>query len=119
MFVAFIILKPKISYFNYDNQYRKQTNHYQIIPHATVCLFHSPKPSSAGNHLHLNMHHLDDSRDCRRLIIQLEETERHFDDFWKAHLFKLRQCADLRKFEYRFRELQVSLLHEFPTTLSF
>ncbi|XP_046383423.1 guanine nucleotide exchange factor DBS-like [Ischnura elegans] len=44
-----------------------------------------------------------------RLLVQLEETERTFDDFWSIHSTRLRQCLELRKFEYDFRELQASL----------
>lgn len=47
------------------------------------------------------------SRDYRRLLVQLEETERRFDDFWNSHLTRLRQCLELRLFEQDFRELQV------------
>lgn len=67
---------------------------------------HHP-PSSAGNNFHLNKHRLDDSRDYRRLLVQLEETERHFDEFWNSHLTRLKQCLELRRFEQDFRELQV------------
>lgn len=70
---------------------------------------YSSSASSAGNNLHLNVHHVDDSRDYRRLLVQLEETERRFDDFWNSHLTRLKQCLDLRRFEQDFRELQVSL----------
>lgn len=49
----------------------------------------------------------DDSRVYRRLLVQLEETERRFDDFWNTHLVRLKQCLDLRRFEQNFRELQV------------
>lgn len=52
-------------------------------------------------------HLIDDSRDYRRLLVQLEETERRFDDFWHTHMTRLRQCLDLRRFEQDFRELQV------------
>lgn len=63
---------------------------------------------SAGNNLHVYATHpFDDSRDYRRLLVQLEETERRFDDFWNSHLTRLRQCLELRLFEQAFRELQV------------
>lgn len=63
---------------------------------------------SAGNNLHIYATHpFDDSRDYRRLLVQLEETERRFDDFWNSHLTRLRQCLELRLFEQAFRELQV------------
>jgi len=42
-----------------------------------------------------------------RLLVQLEETERTFDDFWFSHSARLRQCLELRRFEQDFRELQV------------
>ncbi|XP_060536985.1 guanine nucleotide exchange factor DBS-like isoform X3 [Cylas formicarius] len=41
-----------------------------------------------------------------RLLVQLEETETTFDDFWQQHSQKLRQCLNLRRFEQDFRELQ-------------
>lgn len=53
-------------------------------------------------------HHLDDSRDCHRLLVQLEETERHFEEFWTVHLSRLRKCLELRRFEQDFRELQAN-----------
>ncbi|GLH15336.1 Uncharacterized protein GBIM_19803 [Gryllus bimaculatus] len=41
-----------------------------------------------------------------RLLVQLEETERTFDEFWQNHSAKLRQCLELRRFEQDFKELQ-------------
>jgi hypothetical protein len=38
--------------------------------------------------------------------VQLEETERTFDDFWQSHFIKLNQCLELRQFEQDFRELR-------------
>ncbi|XP_017778682.1 PREDICTED: guanine nucleotide exchange factor DBS isoform X2 [Nicrophorus vespilloides] len=43
-----------------------------------------------------------------RLLVQLEETERTFDEFWGQHSTKLRHCLDLRRFEQDFRELQAN-----------
>ncbi|RZB40169.1 guanine nucleotide exchange factor DBS-like, partial [Asbolus verrucosus] len=43
-----------------------------------------------------------------RLLVQLEETERTFDDFWQEHSTKLRHCLELRRFEQDFRELQIN-----------
>ncbi|KAL1493421.1 hypothetical protein ABEB36_011480 [Hypothenemus hampei] len=43
-----------------------------------------------------------------RLLVQLEETEKTFDEFWQQHSMKLRHCLELRKFEQDFRELQVN-----------
>ncbi|EDW01429.1 GH21434 [Drosophila grimshawi] len=41
-----------------------------------------------------------------RLLVQLEETERRFDEFWRTHRNRLEQCLLLRMFEHDFRELQ-------------
>lgn len=43
-----------------------------------------------------------------RLLVQLEETERTFDQFWQQHSSKLRHCLELRRFEQDFRELQIN-----------
>lgn len=43
-----------------------------------------------------------------RLLVQLEETEKTFDEFWHQHSTKLRHCLELRRFEQDFRELQVN-----------
>ncbi|XP_055535953.1 guanine nucleotide exchange factor DBS isoform X3 [Wyeomyia smithii] len=64
--------------------------------------------SSAGNFSNITMHHLDDSRDCHRLLVQLEETERQFEEFWTVHLSRLKKCLELRRFEQDFRELQAN-----------
>lgn len=53
---------------------------------------------------------LDDTRDYRRLLVQMEETERRFDEYFRQHLVKLKQCLELRCFEQDFRELQVGVL---------
>ncbi|XP_037046122.1 guanine nucleotide exchange factor DBS isoform X3 [Bradysia coprophila] len=62
----------------------------------------------AGDFLQINCHHLDERRDYRRLLVQLEETERRFDEFWNSHLTRLKQCLELRRFEQDFRELQTN-----------
>ncbi|XP_026676823.1 guanine nucleotide exchange factor DBS [Diaphorina citri] len=41
-----------------------------------------------------------------RLLVQLEETERTFDEFWQNHSAKMRQLLELRTFEYNFKETQ-------------
>uniref|UniRef100_A0A8D2L7K2 MCF.2 cell line derived transforming sequence-like 2 n=1 Tax=Varanus komodoensis TaxID=61221 RepID=A0A8D2L7K2_VARKO len=44
--------------------------------------------------------------DClNRLLAQLDETERAFDQFWSKHQLKLEQCLQLRHFEQDFREV--------------
>uniref|UniRef100_A0A8C6P6N1 MCF.2 cell line derived transforming sequence like n=1 Tax=Nothobranchius furzeri TaxID=105023 RepID=A0A8C6P6N1_NOTFU len=39
-----------------------------------------------------------------RLLSQLDETERAFDEFWIRHQNKLQQCLQLRRFEQNYRE---------------
>ncbi|XP_062552792.1 guanine nucleotide exchange factor DBS isoform X3 [Armigeres subalbatus] len=43
-----------------------------------------------------------------RLLVQLEETERRFEEFWTVHLSRLKKCLELRRFEQDFRELQAN-----------
>ncbi|XP_053683186.1 guanine nucleotide exchange factor DBS isoform X2 [Sabethes cyaneus] len=43
-----------------------------------------------------------------RLLVQLEETERQFEEFWTVHLSRLKKCLELRRFEQDFRELQAN-----------
>ncbi|KAI5754852.1 hypothetical protein M8J77_012072 [Diaphorina citri] len=52
-----------------------------------------------------------------RLLVQLEETERTFDEFWQNHSAKLRQLLELRTFEYNFKETQ-GLLDTYLNILS-
>lgn len=40
-----------------------------------------------------------------RLLSQLDETERAFDEFWVRHHTKLEQCLQLRHFEHNYREV--------------
>lgn len=47
------------------------------------------------------------SRDTSRLIVQLQETEQKFDQFYEEHSMELKQCLELRRFECDFRDLQV------------
>ena len=44
-----------------------------------------------------------------RLLVQLEETGKTFDDFWTRHDSRLTQCLQLRVFESDFKELQPML----------
>uniref|UniRef100_A0A1B6D890 DH domain-containing protein n=1 Tax=Clastoptera arizonana TaxID=38151 RepID=A0A1B6D890_9HEMI len=44
-----------------------------------------------------------------RLLVQLEETERTFDDFWQQHSARLHQYLDLKTFERDFKIIQGNL----------
>lgn len=47
-----------------------------------------------------------------RLLSQLDETERAFDEFWARHQTKLEQCLQLRHFEHNYREVSWFLLDD-------
>ncbi|GAB6021133.1 hypothetical protein CHUAL_003765 [Chamberlinius hualienensis] len=44
-----------------------------------------------------------------RLLVQLDETEQGFDNFWRAREDMFHQCLELRRFEHKFREIQSNL----------
>ncbi|XP_035762595.1 guanine nucleotide exchange factor DBS [Neolamprologus brichardi] len=46
---------------------------------------------------------------CFKLLSQLDETERAFDEFWVRHQTKLEQCLQLRHFEHNYREVRALL----------
>lgn len=62
---------------------------------------------SEASNLSFIAHHFDKSRDTSRLIVQLQETEMNFDQFYEDHTKELKRCLELRRFENDFRDLQV------------
>ncbi|XP_033957164.1 guanine nucleotide exchange factor DBS isoform X2 [Pseudochaenichthys georgianus] len=52
---------------------------------------------------------LENLATVQRLLGQLDETEKAFDDFWERHRTKLEQCLQLRHFEKHFREVRTQL----------
>ncbi|XP_053246613.1 probable guanine nucleotide exchange factor MCF2L2 isoform X1 [Podarcis raffonei] len=52
---------------------------------------------------------LENVATVERLLAQLDETERAFDQFWSKHHLKLEQCLQLRHFEQDFREVKLAL----------
>uniref|UniRef100_A0A4W4HFQ9 Mcf.2 cell line derived transforming sequence-like a n=1 Tax=Electrophorus electricus TaxID=8005 RepID=A0A4W4HFQ9_ELEEL len=56
----------------------------------------------------MNHDELENLATVQRLLEQLDETERAFDDFWDRHQSKLEQCLQLRHFEHNFREVKKS-----------
>ena len=73
----------------------------------------SDDEANNGNHSNSSNHTdpLGHTTAVERLLVQLEETERTFDEFWHQHSSKLRQCLELRRFEQEFKNLQVSRKH--------
>ncbi|XP_060592948.1 guanine nucleotide exchange factor DBS-like, partial [Ruditapes philippinarum] len=51
--------------------------------------------------------HLAHVLDVERLIVQLEETKKKFDEYWEKHHSKLQQSLQLRKFEENFKLFQI------------
>ncbi|XP_072474451.1 probable guanine nucleotide exchange factor MCF2L2 isoform X2 [Notamacropus eugenii] len=57
----------------------------------------------------LNPDELENVMTVERLLAQLDETEKAFDQFWTKHYLKLNQCLQLRHFEHNFREVKLAL----------
>ncbi|CAI9554823.1 unnamed protein product [Staurois parvus] len=57
----------------------------------------------------MNQDQMDNQTTVERLIVQLNETETAFDEFWSKHQLKLEQCLQLRHFELKFREIKAAL----------
>uniref|UniRef100_A0A4W6CEM2 MCF.2 cell line derived transforming sequence like n=1 Tax=Lates calcarifer TaxID=8187 RepID=A0A4W6CEM2_LATCA len=49
----------------------------------------------------MNQDELENLATVQRLLSQLDETERAFDEFWVRHQTKLEQCLQLRHFEHQ------------------
>ncbi|XP_055501353.1 guanine nucleotide exchange factor DBS isoform X2 [Leucoraja erinacea] len=67
----------------------------------------------------LNSDELENMATVERLLIQLDETENAFDQFWSKHHLKLEQCLQLRDFEQDFREVKIILDCLMETQASF
>ncbi|XP_036065547.1 guanine nucleotide exchange factor DBS isoform X3 [Oryzias melastigma] len=59
----------------------------------------------------MNQDELENLATVQRLLSQLDETERAFDEFWLRHQTKLQQCLQLRHFEHNYREVRALLDH--------
>ncbi|KAF7653542.1 hypothetical protein LDENG_00081850 [Lucifuga dentata] len=57
----------------------------------------------------MNQDELENLATVQRLLSQLDETERAFDEFWVRHQTKLEQCLQLRHFEHNYREVRTLL----------
>ncbi|TNN04370.1 hypothetical protein fugu_001399 [Takifugu bimaculatus] len=53
----------------------------------------------------MNQDELENLATVQRLLSQLDETERAFDEFWVRHQTKLEQCLQLRHFEHNYTEV--------------
>ncbi|KAK0133068.1 Guanine nucleotide exchange factor DBS [Merluccius polli] len=57
----------------------------------------------------MNQDELENLATVQRLLSQLDETERAFDQFWARHQTKLEQCLQLRHFEHNYKEVMAQL----------
>ncbi|XP_035533165.1 guanine nucleotide exchange factor DBS isoform X4 [Morone saxatilis] len=57
----------------------------------------------------MNQDELENLATVQRLLSQLDETARAFDEFWVRHQTKLEQCLQLRHFEHNYREVRALL----------
>ncbi|KAM8976000.1 guanine nucleotide exchange factor DBS isoform 2-T2 [Pelodytes ibericus] len=67
------------------------------------------EPVKENPEYRMNQDQLDNRTTVDRLLMQLNETEAAFDEFWSKHQQKLEQCLQLRHFEFDFREIKTSL----------
>nr|XP_057937137.1 guanine nucleotide exchange factor DBS isoform X3 [Doryrhamphus excisus] len=57
----------------------------------------------------MNQDELENLATVQRLLSQVDETERAFDEFWGKHRFKLEQCLQLRHFEDNYKDVSMLL----------
>ncbi|NXI38551.1 MF2L2 factor, partial [Galbula dea] len=67
------------------------------------------EPVTRSANSKLSPDELENVATVERLLAQLDETEKAFDQFWTKHHLKLEQCLQLRHFEHEFREVKVAL----------
>ncbi|NWW52049.1 MCF2L factor, partial [Pedionomus torquatus] len=67
------------------------------------------EPVTRSANSKLSPDELENVATVERLLAQLDETEKAFDQFWTKHHLKLEQCLQLRHFEHDFREVKLAL----------
>uniref|UniRef100_A0A8C4VZZ5 MCF.2 cell line derived transforming sequence-like 2 n=1 Tax=Gopherus evgoodei TaxID=1825980 RepID=A0A8C4VZZ5_9SAUR len=67
------------------------------------------EPVTRSSTSKLSEDELENVATVERLLAQLDETEKAFDQFWSKHHLKLEQCLQLRHFEHDFREVKLEL----------
>ncbi|XP_038658688.1 guanine nucleotide exchange factor DBS isoform X1 [Scyliorhinus canicula] len=77
--------------------------------HGSSLLARIQEPLIINPEHKFNTDELDNQTTVDRLLIQLNETEVAFDEFWNKHQLKLKQCLQLRHFEHDFREVKTAL----------
>ncbi|XP_054437072.1 probable guanine nucleotide exchange factor MCF2L2 isoform X2 [Pteronotus mesoamericanus] len=67
------------------------------------------EPATKNPTSKLNPNELENVATMERLLVQLDETERAFIQFWSKHHLKLNQCLQLQHFEHNFCEVKLAL----------
>uniref|UniRef100_A0A8D1ENA5 Guanine nucleotide exchange factor MCF2L2 n=1 Tax=Sus scrofa TaxID=9823 RepID=A0A8D1ENA5_PIG len=67
------------------------------------------EPATKSPTSKLNLNELDNVATMKRLVVQLDETEKAFSQFWSEHHLKLNQCLQLQHFEQNFCEVKLAL----------
>ncbi|NXP63622.1 MCF2L factor, partial [Chloropsis cyanopogon] len=77
------------------------------------------EPVTRSANSKLSPDELENVATVERLLAQLDETEKAFDQFWTKHHLKLEQCLQLRHFEHDFREVKLTLDNLMETQAAF
>ncbi|XP_069885775.1 probable guanine nucleotide exchange factor MCF2L2 [Dipodomys merriami] len=56
-----------------------------------------------------NVNELENVATMKRLLVQLDETEKAFSQFWSEHHLKLNQCLQLQRFEHNYCKVKLAL----------
>nr|KAF6475180.1 hypothetical protein HJG63_013094 [Rousettus aegyptiacus] len=67
------------------------------------------EPATKNPTSKLNANELENVATIERLLVQLDETEKAFSQFWSKHHLKLNQCLQLQHFEHKFCEVKLAL----------
>uniref|UniRef100_A0A8C0QTA0 MCF.2 cell line derived transforming sequence-like 2 n=1 Tax=Canis lupus dingo TaxID=286419 RepID=A0A8C0QTA0_CANLU len=76
---------------------------------GTTLLSCIQEPATKSSTSKLNPNELENVATIERLLLQLDETEKAFNQFWSEHHSKLNQCLQLQHFEHNFCEVKLAL----------
>ncbi|XP_053513582.1 probable guanine nucleotide exchange factor MCF2L2 isoform X3 [Artibeus jamaicensis] len=76
---------------------------------GTTLLSCIQEPATKSPSGKLSPNELENVATMERLLVQLDETEKAFTQFWSEHHLKLNQCLQLQHFEHSFCEVKLAL----------
>ncbi|XP_077899861.1 putative guanine nucleotide exchange factor MCF2L2 isoform X4 [Ictidomys tridecemlineatus] len=76
---------------------------------GTTLLSCIQEPTTKNPTRKLNISELENVATMERLLVQLDETEKAFSQFWSEHHLKLNQCLQLQRFEHNFYKVKLAL----------